>query len=141
MRDADVYGITRIRHEHPVAGIEEGKGDIEHALFRAYERQHLPVGVDAIHAIVARIPAGHSLAERRKPYRHLVAVAVRALQAVASPFTAAAGGGRSGASYTKRHYVASSALRRAISFNLRENQYLRSLFQAALPVLRVLLFP
>ena len=46
LRERGIGGVTGIGHQHLVAGIHEGEGDMEDTLLGADERQHLRIAVD-----------------------------------------------------------------------------------------------
>ena len=77
LAERGVGGIAGIGHEHTVAGVDEGEGDMEDALLAANEWQHLFGRVEC-HAIPPLIEIGHGTAQFRCSHRGLVAMGVGA---------------------------------------------------------------
>ena len=77
-----VCGISRVRHQHLVAGVYEGESGVQYALLGAYERLNLRCGVES-DAVETLVEARHGLSQLGCSHRGLVAVCRRLLRHLA----------------------------------------------------------
>ena len=73
LRERRVCRISRIRHQHLVARIDKGKGDVQDALLGTYQGQELALGIQ-IDIIPTLIETSHRLAQLGGSHGGLIAV-------------------------------------------------------------------
>ena len=75
LRHGAVGGISHVGHQHPVAGVEIGHGEVEDPLLGTHQRHHVRTGVEG-HSVMLPIPLRISLTQRRQSFVRLVAMHV-----------------------------------------------------------------